>query len=345
MSLYLDRKYLLLTSARLRNFKQKNEDLFNFSCPFCGDSEKSRLKARGYISKSKKFNGYIFTCHNCNVSTNFDSFLKHLDTDKHKEYFMEKFKDMKKHVEPTVRVQEPEAKRTGIHIDEIALPRISKLPDSHYARQYVMARHIPEQYWDEIFFAADYKAFLDEQFPHHGKDTLLEDDPRLVLCFTSIQGNVTNVSGRSLTLADQKLRYITVKVAEERKVYGLHRLNLKDRVYVTEGQFDSMFVTNAVASGDSALNKCANWLFDTFGVNPVLIFDNEPRNRQIVQTIRNSVVEDDWSVCILPSSFPGKDLNEAINAGMTQKELMNVIEKNTFSGLTAQLKLSSWSKV
>jgi transcription elongation factor Elf1 len=345
MSLYLDRKYLLLTSARLRNFKQKNEDLFNFSCPFCGDSEKNRLKARGYISKSKKFNGYIFTCHNCNVSTNFDSFLKHLDTDKHKEYFMEKFKDMKKHVEPTVKVPEPESKRTGIHVSELDLPKISSLPDSHYARQYVTKRLIPTEYWDEIFFAADYKKFLDDQFPDHGKDTLLEDDPRLVLCFTNLKGEVTNVSGRSLTLADQKLRYIVVKVGEGRKLYGLHRLNLKDRVYVTEGQFDSMFVSNAVAAGDSALNKAAGWLFDTLGINPVLIFDNEPRNRQIVQTIRNSIVEDNWDVCILPNSFPGKDINEAVLAGTTQKELMKVIESNTFSGLTAQLKLSSWSKV
>jgi transcription elongation factor Elf1 len=344
MSLYLDRKYLLLTSARLRNFKQKNEDLFNFSCPFCGDSERNRLRARGYVSKSKKFNGYLFTCHNCNVSTNFDSFLKFLDSDKHKEYTMEKFKDIRKKQAP-VEVPKVEAKRTGIHIDELDLPRISALSTDHYARRYVESRHIPEKFWNEIFFAADYKKFLDEQFPHHGKDTLLEDDPRLVLCFTSYVGNVTNVSGRSLTLADQKLRYITVKVAEGRKVYGLHHLNLKDRIYVTEGQFDAMFVDNAVASGDSALNKCANWLFDTYGVNPTLIFDNEPRNRQIVQTIRNSIVEDNWDVCILPNNFPGKDLNEAISAGMTQKELMKVIEDNTFSGLSAQLKLSSWSKV
>jgi hypothetical protein len=344
MSLWMDRKYLLLVSARLRNFKQLNEDLFRASCCFCGDSQKSHLKARLYISKSKKFNGMIVTCHNCNISTNFDSFLKFLDTDKHKEYTMEKFKDLKKVYTPTVIVPKAEPKRTGVHVDEIALPRISTLSSEHYARQYVEARRIPEKFWNEIFFAEDYKAFLDEQFPHHGKDTLLQNDPRLVLCFTSYVGNVTNVSGRSLTLADQRLRYITVKVAEERKVYGLHRLDLKSRVYITEGQIDAMFIDNAVACGDSALNKCANWLFDTYGLNPVLIFDNEPRNRQIVQTVRNSIVEDNWDVCILPECFP-KDINAAIMDGFTQQEVMRIIEQNTFSGLSAQLKLSSWSKV
>jgi hypothetical protein len=232
-----------------------------------------------------------------------------------------------------------------VRLSEITLPSITQLNPKHYARQYVESRRIPEQYWDEIFFTEDYKDFLDTQFPGHGKDTLLEADPRLVLFYTNWGAEITNVSGRALTVADSRLRYITVKVSDQRKVYGLHRLDLDRRIYVTEGQFDAMFITNAVASGDSALNRLALWLYDTFGVRPVVVADNEPRNKQIVKMVRDSIVESGLDVCLLPENFPGKDINEAVQAGISQPELMKIIEANTYTGLAAQLKLSTWSKV
>jgi len=60
---------LNLVSPKLSNFKQKTSDLYNFSCPFCGDSIKKKTKARGYIYK--KGNGYFYMCHNCSHSTTF----------------------------------------------------------------------------------------------------------------------------------------------------------------------------------------------------------------------------------------------------------------------------------
>jgi hypothetical protein len=45
MTLSIDTKYIRLLSTRLRNFKQKKEGLYNFSCPICGDSKKNMTKA------------------------------------------------------------------------------------------------------------------------------------------------------------------------------------------------------------------------------------------------------------------------------------------------------------
>lgn len=353
MSLYIDRKYLLLSSARLRNFKQKNDDLFNFSCPFCGDSEKNHLKARGYISRSRKFNGYIYTCHNCNVSTNFDNFLLFLDADKHKEYVMEKFKEYGKG-RPTVESindstlaaakadsHKPKASLEAVSLDDITLPIISELPKEHFARVYIEKRMIPEEYYDEIFFAEDYKYFLDDTWPHHGKEKLLEKDPRIVLFYTDSYKGITNVSGRSLTVADMKLRYITVKVSPERKVYGLHRLNPDLPSYVTEGQFDSMLLPNAVASGDSNLIGLGTWLYNSYKIKPTLIFDNEPRNKQIVKSISDAMLGG-WSLVIWPKDFPAKDINDALLSGLTLKEIHAIVTANTVSGLKAHLALSKW---
>ena len=49
MSLSVESKYIRLLSHRLRNFKQKKDYVWNFSCPICGDSKKNLLKARGYV--------------------------------------------------------------------------------------------------------------------------------------------------------------------------------------------------------------------------------------------------------------------------------------------------------
>ena len=53
MTLFVDTKYIHQISFRLRNFKQKSQKLWNFSCPICGDSQRNKTKARGYIYEVK----------------------------------------------------------------------------------------------------------------------------------------------------------------------------------------------------------------------------------------------------------------------------------------------------
>ena len=54
MPSYIDTKYVNLLSSRLPLFKRKNEGLFNFRCPLCGDSQKSKTKARGYLYQKER---------------------------------------------------------------------------------------------------------------------------------------------------------------------------------------------------------------------------------------------------------------------------------------------------
>ena len=53
MSNYVDLKYINILSVRLEQFKQKGKNLFNFRCPYCGDSQKDKTKARGYLYASR----------------------------------------------------------------------------------------------------------------------------------------------------------------------------------------------------------------------------------------------------------------------------------------------------
>ena len=53
MSSYIDIKYLNIISPQLQKFKKKGNNLWNFRCPYCGDSQKNKTKARGFVYQKK----------------------------------------------------------------------------------------------------------------------------------------------------------------------------------------------------------------------------------------------------------------------------------------------------
>jgi transcription elongation factor Elf1 len=342
MSVFLDRKYLLLVSSRLERFTQKNDDLFNFRCPLCGDSQKNKLKTRGYIYR--KNNDYFYMCHNCHVSTTFSKFLKQIDSETHRQYTIDRYtsgdnshSNYKKPVFSLQGEKPSEKFSEKIIFNNIKLDSIDKLPENHYARQYIEDREIPKKYWSEIFYSECFKDFLDKTFKDHGKNDIPNDD-RIVLFYTNKNGEITNVAGRAL--GDSKIRYCTVKISDEKKIFGLHRVQKSNKVYVFEGQFDSLFIENSVASGDSNLCGVGAILTDC---EIVLVYDNEPRNKEIVKQIERAV-NSEYNVCLFPESVQYKDINEMICGGMTAKEIKTIIDENTFSGLTAKLKFIEWRK-
>ena len=97
---------------------------------------------------------------------------------------------------------------------------------------------------------------------------------------------------------------------------------------------------NSVASGDSNLCAVPDFLSDS---ECVLVYDAEPRNKEIVKQI-NRAIENDHSVVLFPNDIPYKDVNEMIMNGMSESEVMNIIRENTFQGLTAKLKFAEWRK-
>lgn len=346
--IYIDRKWLLLISSRLRNFKQKSSKLWNFSCPICGDSRTNPHKARGYIYEN---NGHLsYKCHNCGQTASFSYLLKFVDPLNHREYVMEKFQERHKAKPEDVltwtkkqflndlgkeKIIEPDEKKL--------LTSINDLPDNHYAKEYVINRGIPQSRWNELYFTDDFKKYLDETFPKHGKEKLVEKDPRLIMFLTNVHGHLSVVCGRELA-AENKLRYIKVKVAgqpEERKVFGIKRLDKSKRFFILEGEIDSMFLDNAVAGGDSSLSQLASTLNSE---NAVLVYDNESRNREIVNQMQEAI-ETGFKIVIWPDKIIEKDINDIITKQkIPQKELEEIMDKHTYRGLIAQLAFDKWRK-
>lgn len=343
MSLPIESKYVRLLSSRLRNFKQKKDYLWNFSCPICGDSQKNKTKARGYVFA--KGNNLFYRCHNCGISIGVGNFIKAVDESLHREFVLEKYKSGETN---NTRSANTILNITPPKFDKVEKQKVfehsewcDKLPSGHFCLEYLQKRQIPEKFYNKLLFTSHYKQFCDELIPNHGKTIV--DDARLVIPYYNDYNELIAVSGRALETGDKTLRYVTIRTndSKDKLIYGMDRVKLSEPVRIVEGPVDSLFVKNCIASGDANLVLCADAISSD---KIVLIFDNEPRNKEIVKMMQNAIGLK-YDVVIWPDTIGGKDINEIILSGKSQDEIEEIISSNTFKGIEAQLKFNMWKKV
>ena len=331
---YLDDKYIGLISCRLEKFKRVKAGLYNFRCPYCGDSQKHKNKARGYIYQVKA--DYNFKCHNCGVSRSFTYFLKDRDKTLYDQYLMERFSEGltgKSTVtpEPNLTFPKPKFKSKDICDD---LDKISSLNISHPAKKYLVDRGIQEESLNNFYYCPNFKEWTNKH-KRTFKD-IKNDDGRIVIPLRDKNDDLFGYQGRSLD-PKAKMRYITIMLNEEApNVYRLDRIEQDKTVYVVEGPFDSTFVKNSVAlcGSDGSLAHLE-------GSSLVFVYDNEPRNKEIVDRIERCIDREE-RVVIWPSNIGQKDINDMVLAG---HNVQRIIEYNIYSGLKAKLKFNTWKKV
>ena len=322
---YVDVKYINLISSRLPKFKKVKTNLYNFRCPICGDSQKNKNRARGYLYQAKSNTN--FKCHNCGLNISFNNFLKQIDCVVHKQYTLEKFKNG--HTgknfpveEPSFEFKKPEFKKNP----KLDLPKASENPD---AEQYLKSRKLNPH---KFYYSDKFKSWVNTLKPTF--DNTDKDEPRIIIPLF-YQNNLIGFQGRAL--GTSKIKYITIMLDDNApKIYGLDEIKRSEVVYVTEGPFDSTFISNAIAlcGADGDLTK--------WGVHdPVWIYDNEPRNAEIHARI-SKCIDKGQKVVIWPSFIIEKDINDMILSGL---DVQSVIESNTYSGLEAKLKFTTWKKI
>ena len=319
----IDSKYINLVSSRLQRFKRVKADLYNFRCPICGDSQKNKSKTRGYLYAIKANVNY--KCHNCGASMSLNNFIKQIDPVIAKQYAFEKFKDG--HTgrnfvteEPTFNFEAPKFKK------KLDLPKASTVP---IAKLYLEKRKLNPT---KFYYADKFKAWtnsLKETF-----ENVDYDEPRIIIPLY-YKDDLVGFQGRSL--GPNKVKYITVMINDNApKIYGLDEIKKESQVYITEGPFDSSFIKNSIAmcGADADVYK--------WGVSdPVWIYDNEPRNNEIVKRISNTISKGD-KVVIWPSNINEKDINDMVLSGHNVQEL---VESNIYNGLEANLKFNIWKRI
>ena len=320
---FVDVKYINLISSRFQKFKKVNNNLYNFRCPICGDSQKNKNKARGYLYRVK--NNTNFKCHNCGVNVSFNNFLKQIDTTIHKQYTFEKFKAG--HTGKNFTVEEPVFKFDSPKFKpKLDLP---KARENLEAKKYLESRKLNP---DKFYYTDTFKSWTNS-FKVVFDDTT-KDEPRIIIPLF-YQNTLVGFQGRSL--GSNKVKYITIMLDDDApKIYGLDEVQKSKTVYITEGPFDSTFIRNSIAlcGADGDVTK--------WGINDsVWIYDNEPRNTEILSRI-SRIIGDGQKVVIWPSSIKEKDINDMILSGL---DVQSVIESNTYSGLEAKLKFTTWKKI
>ena len=320
----IDAKYITLVSSRLQKFKKVKPDLYNFRCPICGDSQKNKNKARGYMYVVK--NNTNFKCHNCGASLSFNNFLKKIDTTLYKQYTLEKFKEG--HTGKNFVTDEPEFNfKKPIFKKKLNLP---KATENNFAKEYLTKRKLNP---DNFYYAEKFMEWSNTQKQMF--DRIGKDEPRIIIPLYDESKTLIGFQGRALVSSFTK--YITIMLDDEApKLYGLDKIDNSKSIYIVEGPFDSTFVENAVAMCGSDVDIGS---FD-WG-DYIWVLDNEPRNREIVNRIAK-LIDRGEKVVIWPSNIIEKDINDMVLAG---HDVMSMLKLNTYSGLEAKIKFNSWKKV
>ena len=319
----VDSKFIGLVSSRLQKFKKIKTDLYNFRCPICGDSQKNKSKTRGYLYSVKA--DVNFRCHNCGASMTLSNFLKVIDPVIHKQYVFESFKDG--HTGRGTVVEEPKFNfETPIFKKTIDLPRASEIP---IAKKYLEKRKLDAT---KFYFAEKFQQWVNSH--KQTFDTIHRDESRIIIPLY-YKKDLVGVQGRSL--GPNSVKYITTIFYDEApKIYGLDDIRTRDSVYITEGPFDSTFLRNSIAmcGADGDVGK--------WGVsNPVWVYDNEPRSKEITTRISNTIAKGE-SVVIWPNQIKEKDINDMVLAG---HDVQSIVESNIYKGLEANLKFNTWKRI
>ena len=263
----------------------------------------------------------------------------------HSEFAFEKYRVTGNKDEPIIKtpklvIDDSILIPTKIDFEEpfsLDLPYVSELPENDPVRLYVASRRLPDypfQYAENFY---DFSSQFNEELSSGKKD-----EPRLVIPFFDRKGAVFAYQGRDLS-GKSKQKYITITVdSKVPKVFGIDRLSVHKPLKIVEGPIDSLFLDNCVASVNASLIATAGKLIKVVKKEDMtLIYDNEPRNSEILKMYIDAI-EKGYKVVIWPNSPEKKeDINDLVLRG---KNVEKIIKDNTRSGLMAQLDFNRWKR-
>lgn len=338
MMTWLEQKYIGLISNRLELFKRTKKNEYNFRCPLCGDSRKSKWKARGHLFV-KDDGKYLYHCFNCSVTLGLDKFLEQLDPIVFQEFTREKLAESlnPKRIKSKAEIFAEKMKQPTFVKDTPLkkLKKISQLSHNHPAKKYVMDRKIPAHTHSKLFYCpkfVEWTRSIDPDLMRSGDN--MRDEPRLIIPFLDADGNLFGFQGRSFKKTG--LRYITIMIDKSKpKVFGLDTCDFSKTHYIFEGPIDSLFVKNSIAMAGGSID------YNLVNENTVFVYDNEPRSKETCDKI-GKIIDKGCKVVIFPESIKSKDINDMVLEGVNVED---VLRYNISSGLEAKILFTAWKRI
>lgn len=336
--MWLDQKYIGILSIRLDQFKRKGDYKYNFRCPICGDSQKNKTKTRGYIYP--KSGALFYFCHNCSASLSLGGLIKSVDTNLYREYCLERYTSgeggRKPHKEHNFVFKPVKFESSQKSLFENVLTPIKKFDKDHEILKYVHSRKIPSHRYNTLYYVNNVQDL--KKLASGYDDKIITSEPRLVLPFFNRKNKLVGLSARAIR--GEKFRYINLKIDDnDPMIFGIDKVDIEKTIYVTEGPLDSLFLPNSIAVGNANLRVASEHLPKE---KLVLVYDNEPRNKEIVKNIETSVGAG-FNVCVWPKSYTEKDINDmVVKSKVDLDELISTIKERTFTGPRLLLEFNNW---
>ena len=280
----------------------------------------------------RKKNDLFYKCHNCGVGTTLGKLIEHLDSKSYKDYIMERYKSGVKTVnkEPEFKFDEPVFRSKDVCS---TLNSLEELQDDHPARKIIDRRNLPISSYKDLFLCPEFYKFTNNLIPNKFP-SLDGDHPRLLIPFRDEEGEVFAYQGRAF--GDEKPKYLTIKLQERDKIFGLDRIDKREEVLVVEGPLDSLFLDNCIAvAGADVPNLDCDF---------TVVFDNEPRNKELLKQVEKAINRG-HKICLWPEGMEYKDINDMILGGYTKEEIQDLIKHNTYQGTAATLWFTKWRKI
>lgn len=336
-SVWLDKKYINLVASHLPRFAWKTASVANFRCILCGDSQQHKTKARAYLFIVREV-GYMMKCHNCGVSLPFGAFLKRLSQTLFSEYLMEKFETRINRTPAPAESPAPPAPPTLAHefpdVHTLASP---ELPGDLLAvRQYVEGRRLPPSALQRLAGTTRAYTWLSPLVGADKAARVADDIPYLVIPMRLPSGQFYAAQLRPLGHKD----YITFRWGHDSlRAFGLEAIDPQQTVYCLEGPLDALCLPNAIAlCGSDILGGLVRISDAGYPlVNRVLVWDNEPRSKEITRHIHRGIAAGE-RVVLWPHHLP-KDANDMLAAG---HDVLSIITTHTYHGLQAELEFQQW---
>lgn len=328
--------------SRVQQFKQRGTNAWNFRCPICGDSEKSKTKARGNIFQNSKGN-FSFKCFNCGESKSAQQFLKENFKELYDEYRMSIFKDRKEQENQQKEIYAP---ATDCFDKTLLVPAEKSLE----ARVYLEERMIPKDKWKYFYYCKAVGSFIRENRTDGKYDKMKDQGEYLVtpiINWVARTGKevVQSVCCRNLSKDPKALRYIHAKFRDDclhdQVVWGLNSIDKYKPIICCEGIFDALFLDNALA-----MLTCVKTLHGYDNCQLIYLLDNEPRNKEIVK-IAEQHARLGRTISILPEKYLdfGKDINDFVRNKCDIQTIQSDILLHSYSGPRAILEIQKWRKI
>lgn len=330
----LQYKYVALIGDKLDGFKRLRNGIYNFRCPICGDSEKKTVKKRGYLLEKEGM--YFFYCHNCGTSLSLKNFIKNVNPD----LYREMQKDMltsknriKIDKKPAITAPKFVIKK---HDDKLLIP-VSELDDTHPAKIYLKGRNISDNSLPYVKWTDNFPELVQKTIGDKYKDTKLPMNG-IIFQLRELDGTLTGYQIRSIDKdCPKSQRFIICSINDEHGFF-YKELDLKKKIYIVEGCIDSLFIENSLAVLSASLYRIHP------SENCIYINDQEPRNKEVSKQIKRCI-DRGYPVVLLPQhEYEGMDINDLINSGIKQNDLLKLFDEHTFSGLSAKMQFSKWKK-